>query len=153
MDEIINFDSIIESELIILITNKSNEHDLGKIVEFKTSLMPILRYSLDPDQFPVFFHRSQFNINSFKELETARILFSRSHLSRLLGSLLLSYTIEFFEKLNSCESSPQSDSFKVVSLSSLYSEFVERVVLCGNANIVFEVLVQKLLSRQRHSPR
>ena len=101
--------------------------------------MPILRYSSDPDQFPVFFHRSQFNINSFKELETARISFSRSHLSRLLGSLLLSYTMNL-----SCESSPQSDSFKVVSLSSLYSEFVERVVLYGNANIVFEVLVQKL---------
>lgn len=73
-----------------------------------------------------------------------RISFSRTHLSRLLVSFLRSYTVEFFEKLNSCESVPQSNNSKVTAPSAIFSELVERVVLCGDASIVFELLVQQL---------
>lgn len=146
MAESSNLDSTIEyklKELYFFISkpNQSNQNGIEVIIELATFLQPLLRYSSDREKFPVSF---QPNKNSFEEFEQARRSFGQTHLSRLLVSLLHSYTVDFFERLNSLESSPHSDSSSAVPLSSSFSAFVERLVLCGDAHIVFEALVQQL---------
>lgn len=149
MAESSNFDSTIEYKLnqlyfFISKPNQSHHDGIEVLTEFTNFLQPLLRYSSHPEQLPMFSPLLQSYINTFKELEQTRRSLGQTHLSRLLVSLLHSYTVDLFERLNSLELSPHSDSSSAVPLSSSFSEFVERLVLCGDAHIVFEALVQQL---------